>query len=190
MEDSNVETNAKEVEVIEEKDNTGVHNDLGKLRKAVKDVLPKQKPEPRERWEDLESIYMECAKGVISIAESVNSYIASMRDIPGEMIMNETVLAIKGLAKDLDGFSKDLAFIHERHKDKKGLIRDDSAHALSINIALDYVNFNERFRAVTSEPLLVLTEQMMIVNEKIDKITDGASGEVTEDPTDEEKTNG
>lgn len=142
-------------------------NDIKTLTKAVKKAYRnKGIAEQKEKWEDLDAIFNECAKGLITIAENVNQFVYSIREFPSNLITNETSVVVSGLAKDLETFSKDLAFIHNRHIGRSGSIKTEEEHALAIHISIDYMNFNDRFITVTAEPLITLTEQLLLIKDK------------------------
>ncbi len=142
-------------------------NDMKTLTKAVKKAYRnKGIPEKKGRWEDLDAIYNACVEGIITIAATVSQFVESIKSYPSRLITNETSVVVSGLARDLEKFSKDLVFIHNRHIDKSGIIKTEEEHALAINISIDYMNFNDRFITVTAEPVVTITEQLLLIKEK------------------------
>lgn len=139
------------------------------LSKSVEATLPKKKKmslDPKSLWEDVEAIYQTCARGIVDVAEFARSTSSTFQSIPSEEVPRGVVTAIRGLAGDIDKLTSDLCRIHNNHKMRSGKIEDDLDHKLSLDIIGDYIEFQERFKAATFTPMLVLTEAIQEIHSK------------------------
>lgn len=141
-------------------------------------------PVVEQRWEELQEIYDQAANGLVTMASSVSEALTT----PGitEHIDNlaETNLAVEGLNRDLRAFTDTLVQIHDRHKDKTGLITDPDDLALSLSVFEDYANFSVQFQAVTMPTVLTIVEQVGVAVTKVSKKADEAEQKTTEGSTD------
>lgn len=115
---------------------------------------------PKQRWEDMEAIYQESAKGIVETAINVNSVI----NMPGvrENVPDpsELKVAIKGLTRDLETFTATLTKIHDTHKGKTGVITNPHEHAQCLATFDEYINFATQFKAVTLPTVLTIMDQV------------------------------
>ncbi len=115
----------------------------------------------QSNWEDLESIYIECAKGVIDVAQSVNHTYDSFKEHPQIPIPHGATTAINGISRDLSQLTDELVKIHADHKDLKGPINTDEDFSKSVSITQDYIGFQERFKTAILPPLSIISEALI-----------------------------
>ncbi len=111
----------------------------------------------KQSWADIDAVYMACARGIADIAGTIHDLGNKVR-ADGLVLSKEAIIAYSGLANDIDAFTNELVAIRNRHAGKSGLIEDENEHALSISVGIDYINFNERFRNVLLNPMLILSD--------------------------------
>jgi hypothetical protein len=129
---------------------------MSRLKHEIETIEPEY-----SRWEDLEGIYVECAKGVIDIAKSVNHTYESFKEHPEIPIPHGAATAINGISRDLSHLTDELVKIHKDHRDLQGPIRTDEAFSRSVSITQDYIGFQERFKTAILPPLSVISEALI-----------------------------
>lgn len=113
----------------------------------------------RQTWEDLENIYTSIVDGMITIGHRVNEAAIQLNQFKPSNL-SEIAITVKGIERDLLLFTDDLVKIHKGHEGKKGVITDEDELALCFCIYNDYVELNERFRAIIFNPMLTITESL------------------------------
>jgi|JFJP01.1.fsa_nt_gi hypothetical protein len=118
--------------------------------------------EQTQCWEDLNNIYNDLAKGMIDLSQQVAAIINNIK-LSGNVITGELSIAIKALYTDLDNMSKDLSDILKHHEGKTGVVKNDDELSQLLEIFNMYFLLFDRFRALTFQELLVITEHAMAI---------------------------
>lgn len=129
---------------------------MSRLKHEIETIEPEY-----SKWEDLEGIYVECAKGVIDIAQSVNHTYESFKEHPEIPIPHGAATAISGISRDLTRLTDELVKIHSDHRDLQGPIKTDEDFSRSVSITQDYIGFQERFKTAILPPLSVISEALL-----------------------------
>lgn len=118
------------------------------------------KPTRKTTWHDVEEIYNTCGNNIISTAKTVND-ILSIHGVK-EMIpdKSEVAILVNGLNRDLMAFTERMVAIHEKHKNKKGVIKTADDYADSINILGEYNDLNTQFQAVVLPSVMTIMENV------------------------------
>lgn len=145
---------------------------LTRIQKQIDNIEPEY-----SKWEDLEGIYVECAKGVIDIAQSVNHTYESFKQHPEIPIPHGAATAIRGISKDLSHLTDELIKIHNDHRGLQGPINTDEDFSRSVSITQDYIGFQERFKTAILPPLSVISEALI---KRADLIKKQEENEITE----------
>lgn len=151
-------------------------------------VPPEKKPlfdVPDQDWSEVEGIYQASAKGLVDIVNVIDHAIRKIKAQTEHTPSVELVVAINGISKDLEVFSKDMQYIHNSHKDKTGKISTDEDVQLSMKIVLDYNEFMERFRTTIMTPLAVISEELLKIEKPVI-----AQAEIPADTSSKEKQSG
>jgi hypothetical protein len=119
-------------------------------------------PTPDPTWEDLESVYLACAKALVVFANEINGIVSNPVFIDNFVKKDELEIIVTGTKRDIDIFADELMGLHNMHQGKMGKITDEQELVLSLNIFDDYVNFNNRFSAVSGP---IMQRIMSIVTE-------------------------
>lgn len=145
------------VRVIKEKQvSKSISNALGD--KNNKDIHIKQ----TQRWEDLNSIYNDLAKGMVDLAQQVAQVVNTIKE-SGNEVTGELAIVVKALYVDLDNMSKDLTDILKHHEGKTGLVKNDDELAQLLETFNMYYLLFDRFKALTFQELLIITEHAMSI---------------------------
>lgn len=110
-----------------------------------------------QTWEDLEEVYTALAEGVGVTAVELFNIVKKIQEekIPTTAEFN---ISINGISRDLNDISKDLATIHDAHKQYSGPIKDQDELALCLSLFTDYANLGDLFNSVTFNPMLTVSE--------------------------------
>lgn len=117
-------------------------------------------PKIEQNWEELEAIFQESARAIVTTAETIDQALRTPGIIENVPNVAETQLAVQGFKKDLETFTEKLVGIHDRHKDRAGQIDTQDDLALSIDIGEDYAEFALQFQAVTMPTVLTIMEHI------------------------------
>lgn len=121
-------------------------------------VLPNLQKQEQQKWEDLEKIYKSCMDALIT----ANNEVVALFKIPGVMenIENrqETVIALRGLNKDILFFAEELKMIHKYHEGKTGFIEDENELGTSLQIFEKYHQFQTTYQGVIIPTVISLSE--------------------------------
>jgi hypothetical protein len=116
--------------------------------------------ESNQSWDDLEGIYKSCTEALVV----ANNSVVELFRIPGvsENIENrqETKISILGLDKDIKFFSNQLKEIHEIHKGKTGLIKDEDELGTCLEIFEKYHSFQTTYQSVIIPTVITLSEEV------------------------------
>ena len=154
-----------------------IHPIFGKaVEQARADEMERKKAEGwMPVWDDLRSLYIECAKGVM--APAVLGALARRKDII-EHIRDQVGLQtrIEMFKRDIITLKNELTGIAAEHAGKTGGTSDPDELMLSIQIAEKYNLFKERMSAII-EPtvahiLEIFTEAELIMLDKQGKLSD------------------
>jgi hypothetical protein len=82
-------------------------------------------------------------------------------------VPKEVVLASKALYTDLTNMTDDLLKIKSLHANKKGLVKNENDLSLALDIFNKYYLLFDRFKALTFQELLVITDFAMHLEQPI-----------------------
>ena len=122
------------------------------------------------RWEELDGIYQEAAKGIVTTLSSTNDLINIPNLIDYVENPSEFKVAVNGFKRDIDNFTNRLIAIKKLHEGKHGVIKDENELANSYSIYGEYVQFFEEFKAVTFQTVLSITESAMAAINKMQQV--------------------
>lgn len=134
------------------------------VRRAVSSELRQQEynrlqKESEQSWSDLENIYESIAQSIIMSGKTIRDLLL----VEGikERLNNkqEMVIAINGFNKDIATFADGLKTIHDKHKDKEGII-DTSDFITSIEIAEEYRALSTQFDAVVMPNIVNISTEI------------------------------
>lgn len=123
----------------------------------VRADIPIKEEEPKQKWDDVDNLYMELANSIVDIGSQVNETIRAINAGSLNNVQDLTI-TINGINRDLLSFTEDLIKIRSLHADKTGFIVDENDHALCLAVFNDYVMLNDRFRAVIYPSTITMTE--------------------------------
>lgn len=132
------------------------------LGNNASDDIITTKPVLNQRWEDLDRIYNDLAESIatisISVSDVVNKYKEASPTIPAEV-----GFAVKALFNDLTNMTEDLMTIKASHTGKIGVVKTDEDLAILLETFSKYQLLFDRFKALTFQELLVITEHTMSI---------------------------
>lgn len=123
-----------------------------------KDTIVTQ-TELRQSWEDLDVLYNEIAQAMQDVSVKVASILNKCK-AEGIQISNEVSIASKALYNDLNNITDDLIKIKSLHASKHGLVKNENDLSDILDLFNKYYLLFDRFKALTFQELLVITEFM------------------------------
>jgi hypothetical protein len=128
-----------------------------------------------QRWEELDNIYVNCAKALSGPATEVNNAYR----IPGIFNFVDSPVNVKtsllSLANDIKTLAAELALIKETHKGKTGLIKNAEDTQLSIGVFEQYFNFQQKFNGIILPTIMILAEEAGKAANKMQQAVDLAN---------------
>lgn len=128
--------------------------------------LPQE--EHTQSWSDLEDIRKNLADSIHIISTQVSEVLNRLKDNQIE-IPTEVALAASTMYKDMVSIADDLVEISNTHNGKRHVITDENDLALLLETFNHYQALFERFRGLTFNQLLIITEFTMNKKETLDK---------------------
>ena len=126
---------------------------------SVLDTLA-TKTEIHQSWEDLDGLYNEISSAMVDVSIKVSRILNQCKD-SSVQVPKEVVLASKALYTDLTNMTDDLLKIKSLHANKKGLVKNENDLSLALDIFNKYYLLFDRFKALTFQELLVITDFTM-----------------------------
>ena len=147
------------VKVIKKKETVkNIDKALG-LTDTSKDTIVTQ-TELKQSWEDLDVLYNEIAQAMQEVSVQVADILNRCKN-EGIQITNEVSIASKALYMDLNNITDDLIKIKSMHANKHGLVKNENDLSDILDIFNKYYLLFDRFKALTFQELLVITEFTM-----------------------------
>ena len=147
------------VKVIKKKDSVKAINKALGNNSTHLDTIATQ-TEVHQSWEDLDSLYNEISSAMVDLSVKVSRILNQCKD-SSVQVPKEVVLASKALYTDLTNMTDDLLKIKSLHANKKGLVKNENDLSLALDIFNKYYLLFDRFKALTFQELLVITEFAM-----------------------------
>lgn len=144
-------------------------------------ILPTE--EHTQSWADLEIIRKNLADSIHTISIQVSNVLTTLKTTNVEL-PNEVALAASTLYKDLVNIANDLVEISSTHNGKTHVITDENDLADLLETFNHYQALFERFRGLTFNELLIITEFTLTTKKDNDKLADA---EIVEEVTKEPK---
>ena len=132
---------------------------------SVLDTLA-NKIEIHQSWEDLYGLYNEISSAMVDVSIKVSQILNQCKD-SSVQVPKEVVLASKALYTDLTNMTDDLLKIKSLHANKKGLVKNENDLSLALDIFNKYYLLFDRFKALTFQELLVITDFAMHLDQPI-----------------------
>jgi len=151
------------------------------------DDIVTTKPALTQRWEDLDKIYNELASSIAEISIQVSQVVNRYKET-SVIVPNEVSLAVKSLYSDLTAMTEDLMGIKAQHTGRVGVVKTEEELAILLDAFNKYFVLFDRFRALTFQELLIITEHTMSVKETTAASPVTVEGEVVEDAVIVEET--
>ena len=158
------------VKVIKKKDSVKAINKALGNNSTHLDTIATQ-TEVHQSWEDLDSLYNEISAAMMDISIKVSDILNRCKT-ENIQVTNEVTLASKALYTDLTNMTDDLLKIKSLHANKKGLVKNENDLSLSLDIFNKYYLLFDRFKALTFQELLVITDFAMHLDQPI-QVTQG-----------------
>lgn len=127
-----------------------------KHRKEIVDVTF-EKETPTQSWSALEDIKQNLADSIYTISTQVAAVLKKLKEANVELTA-EVALASSTLYKDLVNLSNDLTEIYSTHEGKMHVVTDENELTLLLETFNTYQLLFERFKALTFNELLAITE--------------------------------
>jgi len=131
------------------------------MTKKNKAFIPTATPTDsnKQRWEELEDIHNSILNGIFTITSNLQNTLNIVKDIDES---NNPILvsAVKTITNDIAEVTDAVINLKKRYEGKKGYVEDGDDLALCLDIFNDYVLINEKFKSVTLEPMLTITEEV------------------------------
>ena len=153
------------VKVIKKKDSVKAINKALGNNSTHLDTIATQ-TEVHQSWEDLDSLYNEISTAMVDISIKVSDILNRCKT-ENVQVTNEVTLASKALYTDLTNMTDDLLKIKSLHANKKGLVKNENDLSLSLDIFNKYYLLFDRFKALTFQELLVITDFAMHLDQPI-----------------------
>ena len=153
------------VKVIKKKDSVKAINKALGNNSTHLDTIATQ-TEVHQSWEDLDSLYNEISAAMMDISIKVSDILNRCKT-ENIQVTNEVTLASKALYTDLTNMTDDLLKIKSLHANKKGLVKNENDLSLSLDIFNKYYLLFDRFKALTFQELLVITDFAMHLDQPI-----------------------
>ena len=134
--------------------------------------------ELKQSWSDLDNFYNEISSAMYDVSIKVSDILNKCK-ADGAAITNEVNIAAKALYTDLNNITDDLLKIRSMHSNKKGLVKNEDDLSEILDIFNKYYLLFDRFKALTFQELLVITDFAMTL--------DQSSKQPTEQPVQETK---
>ena len=160
------------VKVIKKKDSVKAINKALGNNSTYLDTIATQ-TEVHQSWEDLDSLYNEISAAMMDISIKVSDILNRCKT-ENIQVTNEVTLASKALYTDLTNMTDDLLKIKSLHANKKGLVKNENDLSLSLDIFNKYYLLFDRFKALTFQELLVITDFAMHLDQPIQETQEGA----------------
>lgn len=128
-------------------------------------------PVERQKWEDLEDLFNDIGGGIIRIGQEINEALAIVNPNIHHLEAGgreELTVTVNGLNSDLKSFASDLAKIHKMHQGRTGIVEADD-YALCLEVFNSYVILQDRFKSLTFNPVVTITEKMISVRGKLEQ---------------------
>lgn len=138
------------------------------------------KTELNQQWEDLDSLYSDIAGSIGELAHKVSHIINSYKQISA-VIPSDMAVAVKTLYADLDSITEDLITIQAGHINKKGKVKNEEELSDLLENFNKYCLLFDRFKALTFQELLIITEHTMSLSQENSGKTTNTSEVVTKD---------
>lgn len=113
-----------------------------------------------QSWSDLESIRENLKDSIHTVTTKVHDIIHKLKD-NNIVLTVEVALATSTLYKDMVNIADDLVAISNTHEGKTHVVADENDLALLLETFNHYQALFERFRALTFNELLIITEFVM-----------------------------
>lgn len=137
----------------------------------------------RQSWEELENIYQGIIKGIYDIGTQVNEAIRVINLIKDYQTDPNIINTVETISSDISEFSNMLSTIHGKHSSKTGIVRSPEELVECLSIYNEYQIMFERFKSITFNPMLTITEYLtdaqVIIKEVYDEINKKENEEVT-----------
>lgn len=147
------------VKVIKKKQTVkAIDKALGNTMSSLDTIATKT--EIHQSWEDLDNLYNEISSAMVDVSLKVSQILNQCKE-RSISVPNEVVLASKALYSDLTNMTDDLLKIKSLHGNKKGLVKNENDLSLALDIFNKYYLLFDRFKALTFQELLVITEFAM-----------------------------
>ncbi len=147
------------IKVIKKKETVkNINKALGNTDTSKDTIVTKT--ELKQSWEDLDVLYNEISVAMRDVSVQVANILNKCKT-EGIQISNEVSIASKALYTDLNNITDDLIKIKSLHAGKHGLVKNENDLADILEIFNKYYLLFDRFKALTFQELLVITEFTM-----------------------------
>ena len=147
------------IKVIKKKNTVKIINQaLGNTDTSLDTITTKT--ELKQSWQDLDVLYNEIAQAMQDVSLKVADILNKCKN-ENIAITNEVSIASKALYNDLNNITDDLVKIKSMHSSKKGLVKNENELSEILDIFNKYYLLFDRFKALTFQELLVITDFTM-----------------------------
>lgn len=125
----------------------------------------RSQPHVNNGWDELEGFFKKSGEMLIQVASHINILIQAIgeHNLAGD---KEIVIAINGFKNDLENFTEKLREIHALHEGRIGAVSADDL-VYSIDISQQYCQFNIEFQALTSQPIMIISERIELAIQEL-----------------------
>lgn len=128
--------------------------------------IQKNIQQTKQNWSEVDEIYQALGEGLIDVGEQVNKAVSLINQV-ADLNKDEVTITVRGLTSDISAFADDLAKIRKRHEGYTGVIKDENELALCLSVFSDYSILSERFKAITFNPMLTISEFLAEASDRI-----------------------
>lgn len=134
-----------------------------------------------QKWEEMESMYTTIATGIINYSEELSNSVKTITHYSNGKNDPELIAVVNGFNNDINEFTNELIIIHNKHLGKIGVIKDPNELAECINIFQEYTALFEKFKTVTFNSSLLITEKLSDLRVKLSKESAISDAEIVSD---------
>lgn len=120
-------------------------------------AIQEKKKAPDSNWAELESFYQSIGQSIVISLEEISAIQNRINSTEVNNHTKEQNLLVTNYINDVNIFGDELELIHNKHKDKKGYIRNEDDLFLSYDVGNQYHGLNIRFTTITQELMSNIT---------------------------------
>lgn len=122
-----------------------------------------------QTWSDVEALYKDCSMAILSAMSELSVLVNDHSYVPYIENLQEFNVVVRGFQRDMEALATELAGIYELHKHKTGYVIKEDDVALNFKVYGQYMEFFERYKALTLPTVLSITDIVIAAKAKMEK---------------------